>query len=463
MKSRLLSARKGSMRVPDIMSGMPSDQMTREHPSYDGLSKPAQLKTHKFADDYSRFLDDARIAPDVVEKVRDMFERYKPRNSFFMTNQDETAFAMVNYGSQPIANGINIIYSHTDSPCLRAKVRPISLQWDHSIKELYTGVEIDTMGYGGISPHQWAGHTLELRGWTIKDGQKIKLPRLLVYSPEVCAHTDQRPSAKTKFDEAHRQEGLDLVTGYRKIPDFLKALKLNNEIDFARSAVFFVPQTKVNNIGPYFISGYGHDNRSCVYASVKAALESNIKKPSIVIGFDREEVGSDGPGGANGKFFEKVLDTMLVRSRTVKRVEEITSGLERKIFENSIAINADTDVGSTHKEVDIIDQHNAARMGFGVILNASDGTFSGDQISPHLVDYVMGVLQKKKVIFQPIGSAMPADQSHGTPSANEFFVRRGIPTITVGTPVGSLHSPAELLHMGDLYSAKLAYRALLEA
>ncbi|MEK6910158.1 MAG: hypothetical protein AABW82_00095 [Nanoarchaeota archaeon] len=463
MKSSLLSARKGSLRVPDILRGMSRDQMTREHPSYDGLPRTGQDKALKFANNYSNFLDSARIAPDVVEKVRGMFEEYKPKNSFFMTNQDETAFAIVNYGSQPISDGINIIYSHTDSPCLRAKVKPITLQWDPSLKELHTGVEIDTMGYGGISPHQWAGHTLELRGWTIKNRERRPLPRILVYSPEVCAHTDQRSSSKTEFDDAHRQEGLDLVTGYRKIPDFLKALKLNNETDFARSVVFFVPQNKVNNIGPYFISGYGHDNRSCVYASVNAALESRTKRPSIVIGFDREEVGSEGPGGANGKFFEKVLDTMLVGSRTVKRVEDITSGLERKIFENSVAIDADTDVGSTHKEVDIIDQHNTPRLGFGVILNASDGTFSGDQVSPHLVDYVMGVLQNKKVIFQPVGSAMPADQSHETPSANEFFVRRGVPTINIGIPVGSLHSPAELLHIGDLYCAKQAYRALLEA
>lgn len=463
MKSSLLTRRVGSLLVPDIMRGMSREQMTREHPSFDGLSKTAQLKSRNFADDYSTFVDNARIAPDVVEKVRNMFESYKPRNSFFMTNQDETAFAIFNYGSKPIVDGINIIYSHTDSPCLRAKVKPITLQWDHSLKELHTGVEIDTMGYGGISPHQWAGHNLELRGWTIKDGNKIKLPRLVVYSPEVCAHTDQRSSSRTEFDDAHRQEGLDLVTGYRKIPDFLKALKLRSETDFARSVVFFVPQTKVNNIGPYFIGGYGHDNRSCVYTSVQASLESNVNKPSIVIGFDREEVGSDGPGGANGKFFEQVLDEMLVRGNVVKRVEDITSGLERKIFKNSVAIDADTDVGSTHKEVDIIDQHNAARLGFGVILNASDGTFSGDQISPHLVDYTMGVLQKRKVIFQPIGSAMSADQSHETPSANEFFVRRGIPTINIGIPVGSLHSPAELLHIGDLYCAKQAYRALLEA
>jgi len=74
-----------------------------------------------------------------------------------------------------------------------------------------------------------------------------------------------------------------------------------------------------------------------------------------VFGFDKEEVGSGGLSGANGKFLEQILDEILFREEG-KAPENITESLLRHLYRKSIGINADVDVGSTDKEEEVVDK-----------------------------------------------------------------------------------------------------------
>ncbi|MBN1215508.1 MAG: hypothetical protein JXA99_08685, partial [Candidatus Lokiarchaeota archaeon] len=47
-------------------------------------------------------------------------------------------------------------------------------------------------------------------------------------------------------------------------------------------------------------------------------------------------------------------------------------------------------------------------------------------------------------------------------SMNEFISDRGIDTINCGVTVGSLHSPNEVIHVGDLYHTIKGYKAIIE-
>jgi aspartyl aminopeptidase len=225
-----------------------------------------------------------------------------------------------------------------------------------------------------------------------------------------------------------------------------------------------VPNTKATRLGPY-IASYGHDDRVGVYSSLIALLNSpQPKHTSIVCGFDNEEVGSTGHAGASGHFFDEVLNRWLLKTRTVRSLADLTEALKLNIFSKSFAIDADAEVGATAREEDKsrIDIRNVPKLGFGPFVNCSDGTMEGDQTSPTLIDRIMRILGDKQVPFQPTGTVMVADMAHNTATMNCFFERRGLPVINVGPPVGSLHSPEEIAHVGDIYRAYQAYMAILE-
>ena len=122
----------------------------------------------------------------------------------------------------------------------------------------------------------------------------------------------------------------------------------------------------------------------------------------------------------------------------------------------------------TLKEVDkewiieVIDKANISRLGYGTFISCIDGVSDGDQISPALVDKTMSCLERNRVVYQLIGVPISADRSNRSETINKFFAERGFPTINVGCAVGCLHSPEEILHIGDLYSSFKAYKSILE-
>jgi aspartyl aminopeptidase len=190
-----------------------------------------------------------------------------------------------------------------------------------------------------------------------------------------------------------------------------------------------------------------------------ALLESKPKYTTIVIGFDKEEVGSGGLAGARGRFFERVFNRVLTRQG--RKLKDITEALREDIYDRSLAITADADVGSTHREEEVVDSRNVAKLGDGVFISGADGYDEGDQVSPYIADKVMTLLQRRNVIFETTGNPLPADSGEN-PTMNEFFINRGVPTINLGVPLGSLHSPTEESHIGDGYYAIQAYKAIIE-
>lgn len=462
---------RNGLRTRISYHGVPRDQLTRDHPSFDSLSSAKKEEVRVLSRDYAKFIDKSRIAPEVVDSVVEMAkengfkkltEQTTRSRNFYYVNEEGTAFALVKIGDKPISEGVRILYSHTDSPCLQIKPNPLLFEWDPDRKDHQLGVALDALSYGGINPHQWTGQDLELRGWSVINGKRIEV-RLPVYSPEVCAHTDKRHSETIEFSDAHRIEKLDVFTGHKNIPSLLKRLKLNSPEDFSRAAFFVVPTNKPKLL-EYYVSGYGHDNRSCVYTTVKALLDSNPTHTSIVLGFDKEEVGSFGAGSGEGGLFEEIYDRVLLR--TLKDHKKF-SPLEFRMFERdlrkkSIAVNADTDVGSNTLEMENgADMWNIAKLGFGVMILASTGSWSRDQISPNLIDRVYSILGKD-VFHQSVGEPLSADE-HPIESVAYLFANRGYQTVTIGPPVASLHSPSELIHIGDLAATYWAYSKILEA
>jgi len=461
----MIKKNRTGFRIQNVRQGIDGSQLTRANPTIDNIGHSRLKEIDTFLKAYSHFLDKVRIAPDVVKEVLELYNNYEyPEETFSMINKDKSAFALVKFGKKPIEEGVRILYSHCDSPCLKTKSDSPILEWDPDKQPLHTGVELDVFGYGGIFPHQWAGKSLELRGWAIIDGKRKEI-NMPVFCPEICRHTDLRKEKEESFSEAHLEENLDLITGYGNVKDLLSALRFNGKEDFARARLFAVPVSKTQKIGPYYLSGYGHDSRSSIFSSLNAFLDTRPRYTSILLGFDKEEVGSSGSGGAQGKFFEKVFNETLLRRKVFSGLEEITEAYKLNIFEKSLAVNVDVDVGATNLEEDEdrIDDKNIAKLGYGVFVQGIDGVFEGDQNSPYLIDRIMNIFRNKNVEFQITGSALIADMNEGTYTINRYFIDRGFPTVNIGVPVGCTHSPEELIHKGDLFSSYDAYMAILES
>jgi aspartyl aminopeptidase len=454
----MLKKISGGSKVVNIFSSFGREQMNRDHPSFDDLSTEKREKALKFSREYAGFLNVHRTPWEVVRGVEEILDSSDKNGWTLLKTLDSTAFALINPGERSVRDGITVIYTHTDSPCLRTKVNPNGFNWDPEGTFLNTGYELEVFAHGGISSYQWTGRQIELIGWTVKKGKRRDLNRILTYSPDISPHTDQRSEEGTLFRDAHKEEDINLITGERNEKDFLKKLGLSDQSDFSKSVILGVPTDQCMQLGKDYLTGYGHDDKSCVYASVIAALNTRPAYPSIVIGFDKEEIGSDGPGGANGKFFELAFNELLYKQSFGKK-NSLDERTRLGMYRRSLAIDGDVDVGANSREIERIDQRNVAKFGFGTIIYASDSTSTSDQLSPRVVEYVHNAI--RGVVQQTIGSPLPADKAHHIGTMNEFMVRRGFPTINIGVPIGSMHAPTELVNIGDLYQTYLAYSKIL--
>ncbi len=79
------------------------------------------------------------------------------------------------------------------------------------------------------------------------------------------------------------------------------------EIDFTSAELEIVPAGKARDVGfdRSMISAYGHDDRVCSFAGVKAILETeNPTYTAVGMFMDKEEVGSMGNTGSESRYFE---------------------------------------------------------------------------------------------------------------------------------------------------------------
>nr|MBA4405619.1 hypothetical protein [Nanoarchaeum sp.] len=457
---------KRGLRIANYHDDFDQDQLVRKSPTLYKISPAQRESIDRFADGYIRFLSKVKIAPEAVNEAKKLI-RSSNLETRFIKSEDETAFVFVKYGRKPMREGVKIIYAHTDSPSLKTKPNPVLITWDPDLQRLHNGIELDMFGYGGINPHQWTARTLNLRGWSVIDGRR-KLVNFNAYSPDIAAHTDLRSHDGTTFSEGHLEEELDLTTGFNSRDEFLESIGFKSQDDFNRSRIYAVPISNPTRIGAEYISGYGHDDRSCLYSAIRAAIDSK-KVPNyttIVCGFDLEEVGSEGSGGAGSKFFDRVIDNLLIERGEVKGLEDLTGALKLDMAKKSLAINADVEVLATSRDADHhyrIDQNNIPIAGYGAVVFCADGIGWGENMSPKLMDRIMSSFKGTDVVFQPKGMCMLADLAQGVATMNEFFVRRGYPTINIGLGVGSTHGPEEVIHIGDLYHSYLAYKTILNS
>jgi aspartyl aminopeptidase len=422
-------------------------------------------KAEELREEIIQFVGDNKLAHERVKAIGSMLEGNYDLANF---HSEGTGAVFVKVGKKPIMDGIRVVFTHTDSPCVQIKPRPIRIEWDEEKKDLRLGIQMHGFAYGGIGPHHYMGKRLEVRGWAdVGDKRKeISLPND-VWISDYAQHTDDRVADDDSWGEATLEDpNLILETGYGNHKKILKDLGLKNLDDFARSALFAVPKGTPSRVGENFLAGYGFDNALTAVLAAKAFKD--LKKPEYTTIFyapSLEEIGGFGPAGGSSHLFERTLDNLLLETNTVERIEDISEASIRRMYDRSLIIAADGDAAGMAKDEkkESIDELNIPAIGKGPFINASTGLFDGDQISTRLVARLDDLFDEKKIWHQLTGPAIPDDGSSGLATmGDQFFKIRGVDnTINVGPVIAAMHAHDEVVSWSDAYETLRAYEAIM--
>ena len=439
-----------------------------------GLNKK---ELNNYCKEYIQFISENKTEREVVENTKKLLSSQGFAeglgNSFYMVNRGKN-IAIVRVGKKPLSSGVRFIVSHVDSPRIDLKQNP-----------LYEDTEIalfKTHYYGGIKKFQWVTRALALHGVVyLQDGKCVtlsigeKLIDPVFFISDLLPHLAHKVQEDKKIVEAIPGEKLNVVVGSipfetkDEVKDKVKLAILDylyknygiHERDFLTAELELVPAGPARELGfdRSMIAGYGHDDRVCAFASLKAILDSENEEESLVVLFaDKEEIGSEGNTGAKSFFLKQVI---------VKMFENKKEGISPLSIEtclaNSKGISADVNGAMDPDWKEVHEESNAAKLGHGVCVTkftGSRGKSGASDANAEYVSYVARVLDKAGVAWQT-GELGKVDEGGGGTIA-KFMTDLGMDIIDMGPALLSMHAPVECVSKVDAYMTYKAYKAFFE-
>ena len=386
----------------------------------------------------------------------------------YLSNRGK-AVLLAHIGEKSLAEGAQIAAAHIDSPRLDLKPNP-----------LYEEAELayfKTHYYGGIRKYQWVTIPMELHGVVVlRDGTSVPVnigggpgdPRLVITDllPHLGAEQGKKPLAT-----AIPAETLNLLLGSRPLGGEeesgrvkLAVMKLLNdkygitEDDFASAELEAVPAGDACDIGldRSMIGAYGHDDRVCAYAALKALLdlEKTPARTAVCVLADKEEIGSDGVTGMQSAAFDTFMEDLCEAQGVPVRV----------CFERSFCLSADVTAAYDPHYADVYEKRNAAYFNYGVGLckyTGARGKSGASDADAETVAYVRRVFDDAGVAWQI--TEMGKVDAGGGGTVALYMANRNIATLDAGVPVLSMHAPFETVAKLDCYETYRGMKALYEA
>jgi len=206
-------------------------------------------------------------------------------DKIYAVNKDK-AVALFVIGKNKLESGMKIIGGHIDAPRIDLKPHPL-------YQEANLGF-FKTHYYGGIKKYQWSTIPLAIHGLVIlNDGKKVDICIGEDDSDPVFCITDLLPhlakdQMQKKLADGISGEQLNLLIGSMPLEGSEKEaieeniLKILNskygiiEEDLLSAEIEIVPAGKARDLGidRSMILAYGHDDRVCSYAAVKALIDT---------------------------------------------------------------------------------------------------------------------------------------------------------------------------------------------
>lgn len=381
--------------------------------------------------------------------------------------------ALFHIGEEEIANGMNILGAHIDSPRLDIKQNPLYEDTDLAY--------LDTHYYGGVKKYHWVALPLAIHGVVVrKDGSTVDITvgeqedDPVVYITDLLIHLAGKQMQK-KAAEVIEGENLDILIGSRPLADLpdekkkeavkeniLKILKEKYDIeeeDFLSAELEIVPAGKARECGldRSMIAAYGQDDRVCAYTSLLAMLEmESPKRTCCCLLVDKEEIGSVGATGMQSRFFENTVAELL---EGMGCYSEITL---RRALKNSSMLSSDVSAAFDPAFADAFEKKNTAYLGRGIVLNkftGARGKSGSNDANAEYVARVRNIFDSHAVAFQTAELGKVDFGGGGTIAY--IAALYGMEVIDSGVAVLSMHAPWEVTSKADIYEAKKGYKAFL--
>lgn len=452
--------------------------------AWEKYNKKQLKEVFDFAEGYRKFISECKTERECVDEIVSEIEEkgYRNLNSFISKNkkikpgdkiyvsQMGKAAAMFIIGKNPIAEGMNILGAHIDSPRIDLKQNPLYED---------TGLcLLDTHYYGGIKKYQWVTIPIALHGVVIKkDGTTVEVnigedrkdPVFGISDLLIHLSAEQLEKKGSKVIEG---ENLDILFGSIPLKDeekdavsknVLKILKDKYNIeeeDFISAEIEAVPAGEARDYGidRSMIMGYGQDDRVCAYPSYKAMFE--VEEPdrtSVCILVDKEEIGSVGATGMQSKFFENAV------AEIMNCMDEYSELLLRRAFANSKMLSSDVSAAFDPNYPSASEKKNTAYLSKGVVFNkytGSRGKSGSNDASAEYMGELRCVMENGGVSYQT-AELGKVDQGGGGTIAY-ILANYGMNVIDSGVPVLNMHAPWEITSKADIYEAYKGYIEFLK-
>lgn len=437
-------------------------------------------------DEYKSFLNEGKTERECVrvieaEAVKNGYknicdvEKLLPGDKVYVSKFGK-AVALFEIGTSRIENGMNILGAHIDSPRLDVKQNPVY--------EKDFIVYMNTHYYGGIKKYQWLTMPLAIHGVVCKKngsvvnicvGEKSDDPVFCI--SDILPHLAQKQMKETAADfipgenldvivasdcppcESDKEKSKEKNPAKKALLALLKETYGIEEKDLSSAELEVVPAGESRDLGfdRSLVLGYGQDDRSCAFTSVKAMFETRASvRTNCCVCVDKEEIGSVGATGMGSHFLENAV------AEVIARLENYSDLTLRRCLNSSSMLSSDVNSAFDPLNADLYDRENASFLGGGIVFNkytGARGKSRASDASPEFIARLRNVLDRDGVKYQ-MAELGKVDQGGGGTIAY-LAAKYGMYVLDAGVAVLSMHAPWEITSKSDIEQAFAAYRSFL--
>ena len=361
----------------------------------------------------------------------------------YVVNRNGSSLVAFRLGKQPTAEtGVRLAGTHTDSPALRVKPRPV-IQ-----KQGYVQLGVEVYGSALLAP--WFDRDLSLAGRVnYRDGEGrlgsglIDFKRAIASIPSLAIHLDRGVNESRSINAEKQLPAILLQEASDESFDFdsllLNALKQQAEHAGAEKVLshelllYDVQAPAQIGLHGEFIASARLDNLLSSYIAVQALIESGAEHSSVVVCNDHEEVGSVSAAGAQGTFLKSVL------ARCLGENNNGAEDLER-CMRRSLMLSVDNTHGVHPNFADKHDDRHGPLLNAGpaIKVNANQRYASnGDSVALfRALCEILGVPVQQFV--------SRADMACGSTIGPLTAAETGMPAVDLGVATFAMHSVREL-------------------
>ena len=382
-----------------------------------------------------------------------------PGSRWYAVNRDRTLVLFV-IGEEPLERGLRIVNTHTDSPRIEFKTRPL--------RERSGVVTVDAQVHGGIKNYQWANVPLAMIGRVDKtDGTTVWIEVGTQPDDPVLLITDLAPHVDTDYRDRTQREVLrteelepiiaslppDPDSGHEDATARLLAL-LEDEYgidarDFLSADIQIVPATEPRDVGldRALVAAYGQDDRATGYVSLRSISEIGTPLHTVVAyAVNNEETGSWNTG-INSAWF-----TTLVSEIIALQSGEFNDLQLRRAYRNTEVLVSDTTTALNPLFPGPQNEALTSRLGYGMVVKEYG---AGREANSEFFATIRGMLDGSGVKWQ----THSYDAGYGGRTIAAWFAEQNMDVIDVGIGVVSMHSPLEMSSKVDLWELHKGFQA----